>query len=157
MSASDTFQRVYSRPMPRVYVVPLGVSTKTVLPDSYGICPVRHMCWTISTRHIHFSARGGGLRVLPRVRLSHPLFEMLCAEVDVSACLKGRMRQTDASTSTSDGVASLNWTRSTCVSRGIPGVYGSSLLYRVYKSPQTSSYRSGKIWVPTQMHTGTNI
>ena len=55
MSASTTFHRVSSSTMSRVSVAPLGMRTKTVHPTYCGISPVRHMCWTMSTRHIHHS------------------------------------------------------------------------------------------------------
>ena len=47
--------------MYQVSVVPLVMSTRTIHPNSCGISPVHHMCWTISTRHIQ---RWGSLSLL---------------------------------------------------------------------------------------------
>ena len=85
ISASTTFHRVSSRPMSCVLVVPFGIRTGIVHPNSCGISPVRHMCCTMYTRHIHCSIHGGGLRLLPGVSLPPPLFKVLRVEVRVSA------------------------------------------------------------------------
>ena len=64
------------------------MSTMTFHPNSCGISPVCHIFWTMCTRHIQRSVLGWGvLRVLSRVFLTEPLFEVLCVEVVVSACL----------------------------------------------------------------------
>ena len=61
MSASTTFQRVSSISMSRVFVGPLGMMTRTVHPNSCGISPVLHMCWTMATRNIQWSTCKGYL------------------------------------------------------------------------------------------------
>ena len=83
MSASTTFQRVSIRHMLQVYVVHLGKSTKTVHPNSWGISPVYHMCWKMSTRHIQRSVCVF-FKLSPRYASSQPLFEMPRVEVGVS-------------------------------------------------------------------------
>ena len=43
ISASTTFHRVSNRTMPLVLVVPFGIRTSIVHPNSWGIYPVCHM------------------------------------------------------------------------------------------------------------------
>ena len=43
MSASNTFQRVSSKPMPQVSMDRFGMSTKKFHPNSWGISPVCHV------------------------------------------------------------------------------------------------------------------
>ena len=59
ISAPTTFHRVSSMPMPRVLVLPFIISTSSVHPNSCGISPVIHMCYTMFTRHIQRSISGG--------------------------------------------------------------------------------------------------
>ena len=75
--------------MPRMSVVPLGMSTKTVHPNSCGTPPrAPHVLGNIYHTHPALDPRGG-LRVPPGVRLLHPLFEMIRTEVGVADCLMG--------------------------------------------------------------------
>ena len=43
ISSSTTFHSVSSRPMPLVSVVPFGISTRIVHPNSWGVSLVCHM------------------------------------------------------------------------------------------------------------------
>ena len=43
ISASTNFHRVSKSLMPLVSVLPFGISTRTVHPNSWGISPLRHM------------------------------------------------------------------------------------------------------------------
>ena len=127
MSDFNTFQRVSSRPMPRVYVVPLGMSTKKVHPNSCRISPVRQMCWTMFTRHINLlicrRVFGSSLGYASRINYLKVSVQRWVRTHN----LKGRRQQNAASTSASDGVTSLTWTSSTYVARGMPGGCGSYL------------------------------
>ena len=127
MSASTTFHRVSSRPMPRLYVIPVGMRTKTVHPNSCGISPVCHMCWTMSTRHIHHFVCGGIFESSLEYTYRIHCFKCSAWRWVCLPALKGRRRKIAASTSAFNGVLSLTWTGSTCVARGMPGSCGSLL------------------------------
>ena len=59
MIASTTFDRVSSKPIPRVLMFPFGMITIIVQPRSVGISPFCHMYCVRSTSFIHISEFGG--------------------------------------------------------------------------------------------------
>ena len=106
ISASTTFHRIYSRPMPCVVVFPFGISTRKVHINSYGISPVRHMCCTVSTRPIQRSLLGGVFECSPGYISLHHCLKCYAWRWVCPPALCGCSRCTAESTSTSDGILS---------------------------------------------------
>ena len=125
--------------MPRMSVVPLGMSTRTVHLNSCGISPVRHMCCTISTRHIQRSVCRGVFEFSPGYTSRRHCLKCYARSWACPPALSRHKRRTTVSTSASDGVLSFTWTGSKCVAMVRPGGCGSYLWYRVWKSPLTFS------------------
>ena len=59
ISTSTILHRVSSRPIPLVLVVPFGIRTRIIHPNSWVISPMLHMFCTRSTRHAQRSLRRG--------------------------------------------------------------------------------------------------
>ena len=119
MIASTTFQSYSNRPIPLVYMFPLGISTSTVHPRSNGIYPCCHMNWVISTSFCHRSSLGVVDPPSDKyVFCSHFLKLSACRWVYGTALWSWR-RRTAASTAPSKGTSPLTLKGVTWVDTGI--------------------------------------
>ena len=127
ISASTTFHRVSNRPMPCVLVVPFVIKTRTNHHISWVVSPLRHMFFTMSTRHSQRSLCG-------EIFNCSPGYASRCHYLKCSArrwvcppALCWSRGSNAASASASDGISSFTLDGSNFVARGRPGVCRSYL------------------------------
>ena len=106
ISASTTFHRVSSRPMPRVLVAPFGIRTSTIHTISWGISPVRQMCCSMSTRHRHSSLCGYLSDCSPGYASHHHCLKYSVLRWVCPTTLCGCRWRTTDSNSASNGISS---------------------------------------------------
>ena len=125
ISDSINFHRVSNRPMPLVLVVTFGIRTRIVHPNSWGISPVCHMCFTRSNRNIHCFLRRGVFECYPGYGSCCHCLKWFVRRWVCPYALCGRRRCTVVSTSASDGISLSTFAGSACVARVRTGGCGS--------------------------------
>ena len=116
---STNFHRVSNRPMPLVSVATFGIRNRILHTNSWGIPPVRHMCCTRSTRHIHCSFRGGVFDWYPGYASLRRCLKCSAQRWVCPPSICGSRHNTAASTSASNVISSFTFAGLTFLAWGV--------------------------------------